>query len=98
MPGEYRAADVVSLGAGLAALAFLHPQHLLAFPVVLLDFPADAAHVLDRDGGILGMVVGGYVFRAVCRRNPEQFHLVIHWESVDFDELAAQHFVAEPGP
>jgi len=62
----------------------------------LLYFPADSTHILYGDGGVLGKVVGGDVFRAVCRRNPEQLHLVIHWESVDFDGLATQHFVAEP--
>jgi hypothetical protein len=62
VPGEYRAADVVFLGAGGAALAFLDPEHLLALAVVLLDFPADAAEVLDSDGGILGQVVGGGIF------------------------------------
>jgi len=44
-------------GAGLAALAFLHAEHLLALAVVLLDFPADAAHTLHGDDGILGQVV-----------------------------------------
>jgi hypothetical protein len=34
--------------------------------------------------------------QAVGRRDPEQFDLVIPWEPVDFDELAAQRFVAEP--
>jgi hypothetical protein len=52
------ASDVVPLGAGLAALACLHAEHLLALAVVLLDFPADAAHTLYGDGGVLGQVVG----------------------------------------
>ena len=59
MPDEYRATDVVFLGAGGAALAFLHPEHSLALAVGLLDFPADPTEVLDGDGGILGQVVGG---------------------------------------
>ena len=96
MPCQYRAADVVLLGAGLAALAFLHPEHLLAFAVVLLDFPACAAHALHGDGGVLGRVIGGYVFRAVGRRNPKQFHLVIHREPLYFHPLAAQQLIVEP--
>lgn len=68
MPSEYRAADVVFLGAGLAALAFLHAEYLFAFAVVLLDFPADSTHILHGDGGVLGKVVGGDVFR--CGLSP----------------------------
>jgi len=64
--------------------------------VVLLDFPAYFTHIPDGDCRILGKLVGGDVFRAVCRRNPEQFHFVIHRESMYFYKLAAQHFVAEP--
>lgn len=93
MQSEYCAADMVFLGAGLSALAFLQAERLLPLPVVLLDFPADAANILDGDGGILGMVVGGHVLRAVFRRNPEQLHLVVHRESLYFDMLAAQPFV-----
>jgi len=37
VPSEYCAANVVFLGAGVAALAFLHAEYLLAFPVVLLS-------------------------------------------------------------
>ena len=96
MPCQYRAADVVLLGAGLAALAFLHPEHLFAFAMVLLDFPACAAHALHGDGGVLGRVVGGYVFRAVGRRNPKQLHLVIHREPLYFHPLAAQPLIVEP--
>jgi hypothetical protein len=59
MQGEYHAANVVFLGTGFAALAFLNPQHLFALAVVLFDFPADPTQVLHNDGGILGQVVGG---------------------------------------
>lgn len=96
MPGEYRAADVVLLCAGLAALAFLQAEHLLALTMVLLDLPADSARIFYGDGRTLRQVVGGDLFRAVGRRNPEQFHLVVHRETMYFHKLAAQHFVAEP--
>ena len=62
VPREYRAADAVPLGAGLAALARLHAEHLLALAVVLFDFPVDVALVMNGGGGILGQVVGGDKF------------------------------------
>ena len=71
VPREYHAADVVFLGACGAALAFLNPEDLFSLAVVLLDFPADFAHSLHGDAGGLRKVVGGDVFRAVGRRNPE---------------------------
>jgi len=42
------------------------------------------------------MIVGDDMFRAVCRRNPEQLHPVIHREPVYLDGLPSQPFVAEP--
>lgn len=96
MPSEYRAANMIFLGASLTALAFLQAEHLFAFAVVLLDFPADGASFFHGHGGILRKVIGGDVFRAVGRRHPEQFDLIISWESVDFDELSPPHFVTEP--
>ena len=62
MPREYHAADVVFLGAGGAALAFLYPEHLLSLAVVLLDSPTDGAHVLGGNARVLGKVVGGDKF------------------------------------
>jgi hypothetical protein len=59
VPSEYDAADMVFLGTGFAALAFLYAEHLFTFAVVLFDFPASATDRLDVNGRIYGIIVGG---------------------------------------
>ena len=89
MPSEYCTAYAVYLCAGLAALAFIHAESLFSLSVVFLNFPADSAHIFYGDSGILGCVICDNIFRAVCRRDPKQFHLAILWESIYLNDFAA---------
>jgi hypothetical protein len=63
---------------------------LLDFPVVLLDFPTDAANIFYGDGRILREIIGYDIFRAVSCRYPKQFYLAIVRKFMDFDNFATQ--------
>jgi hypothetical protein len=92
-PDQEGTADVVALNPGLAALAAFQPCHLLAFAVQLLNLPAEATRLLCRLSGILSGVVGHDPVRAVGGHlNPEQAHLVLLGEAIDFDDLAVFPF------
>ena len=74
------------------------PGDLFPFAVQLLDLPAEATHLLCRLRGILSLVVGHDVVRAVGRHlNPEALHFVVFGEAFDLDALAVGQLLGAPG-
>jgi hypothetical protein len=90
---------MVTLDPGFAALAAFQSCHLLAFAVQLLNSPAEATRPWCRLGGILNGVVGHDPVRAGGggHLNPEQAHLLVLGETLDFDDLAVFPFGRMPG-
>ena len=88
---------MVALDAGFATLALFQTGDLFAFPMQLLDFPAEATHLLSRLGGILSWIIGHDPIRAVGRHlNPETLHLVVFGKALDLDPFAVSQFVLVP--
>ncbi len=85
-PYQKNTADMITLDARLAALAAFQPGYLSPFAVQLLDLPAEAAHLMCGFRGILSLIVGHNVVRAVGRHlNPEQLHFVVFGKAFDLD-------------
>ena len=86
-PDQNGATDMIAHDTGLAALTAFQPSQLLGFAVKLLDFPPEAAHILDD-----------LHVRALGRQHySEDFHPVLGWKALDFDDLAALLLGGGPG-
>ena len=57
-PDQQSTADMVALNAGFATLATFQTCNLFAFAVQLLDFPAEATHLLGRLRGLSSRIIG----------------------------------------
>jgi hypothetical protein len=96
-PNQNGTTDVIFLGAGQTALAFLDAQGWLDFAVILLNLSANGTQALRIVRWILSKVVGDDPVRAaVISRDPEQFYLFAPWKPMDFNELSMPEFVATP--
>jgi hypothetical protein len=88
---------VIALDSRFAALAAFQSRDLFAFAVQLLNFPAEAAHLLCGLGGVLSRIVGDDPIRATGRRlNSETAHLVVSGKVFDLDRLAGAQFGGAP--
>lgn len=64
----------------------------------LLNFPAEAAHILDDLHVVLPHLVGHNIVRALGRKHySENFHLVFGRKAFDFDDFALLLLRCTPG-
>ena len=96
-PNEQGAADMIALDPSFATLALFQTGDLFAFPMQLLDFPAEATQLLSGLGGVLSWIIGHDPIRAVGRHlNPETLHLVLFGKALDLEPFAVSQFVLVP--
>ena len=88
---------MVADNSRLAALAAFNPPDLLGFAMKLLNLPAPAAHVLNGWCPNLSHLIGDKIVPALGgQHNPEQFHFLLAWQSLQFDGFAAVAFLRRP--
>ena len=88
-PDQQSTADMVALNAGFATLTTFQTCNLFAFSVQLLDFPAEATHLLGRLRGLSSRIIGHDPIRAMGRHlNPETLHLMVFGKTFDLDLFA----------
>ena len=87
-PYQKRSTDVIADDTRETTLAFFQTRQLFCLTVTLFNLPAAATHLLCRRDIGLTQVVGHDIIRAPRRHHPENFHLLIFRELVEFDLFA----------
>ena len=87
-PYQKRSTDVIADDTRETTLAFFQTRQLFCLTVTLFNLPTAATHLLCRRDIGLTQVVGHDIIRAPRRRHPENFHLLIFRELVEFDLFA----------
>src|SRR5258708_345151 len=88
---------MITLNTGKATLTTLNTRHLLGLTVKLLDFPAQATHVLSSLRRVLSHVVGSDIVRALGRKHqPEHFHLMPFGKILNVQGFALLKLVRRP--
>ena len=96
-PNQYGTAYMISNYPGLAALAFFESSNLLGFPMKLLNFPTQAAHILYDLSIILSKVVRYDIVRALGRQHlPKQFHFMVSGKTLNLYNFAMLLFWLRP--
>ena len=91
-PNEKGSTDVIVDNTRQTTLAFFKSRQLFRFTVKLFNLPAAATRLLCRRDVRLTQVVGNDIIRALRRCHPENFHLVMFRELVEFDLFASSLF------
>ena len=83
-PNQNGTTNVIPDDSGFATLTAFKAGQLLGFAVKLLDFPAEAAHILDDLHVVLRYLVGDDIVRALGKQHySEGFHLMLSWHALD---------------
>jgi len=86
-PNQNSAGNMIPNDSGFTTLTTFQSSQLPGFTVKLLDFPAEATHLLYGLHVVLSHVVCDNIIRAPGRKhNPKKFHLVIARKTFEFDK------------